>query len=372
VLKPFSPRRARGLGAARGGPGRTGPKGPTIRDVARRAGVSIATVSRVQRGSAPVAERTRRRVEDAIRALRYTPSRLGRSLAERRHAALGIVFPDLSGPYFGEVIHGFEVAAGDAEHGVLILSTHGREAAAERVRELASRVDGLLVLGRTVPDSAIAELRRTGVPMVLLARPAVASADSIRAENRRTAEQLTRHLITRHRHRRIAYLGDPGGSPDGAERWEGFLAAHRAARVERPGEPVASSYREQEGYAAAHAALERRPQPTALFCANDEIALGAYAAAQERGLAIGRALAITGWDDIPLARHLSPPLTTVRQPMRELGARGARALERRITERMNGDRPGPPVEEVLGTRLVLRASCGCRQGSRPSSGGALQ
>lgn len=329
-------------------------------------------MSRVQRGSAPVAERTRRRVEEAIRALRYTPSRLGRSLAERRHAALGIVFPDLSGPYFGEVIHGFEVAAGDAEHGVLILSTHGREAAAERVRELATRVDGLLVLGRTVPDSTIAELRRTGVPVVLLARPAVAGVDSVRAENRQAAEELTRHVIARHGHRRIAYIGDPDGSPDGAERWEGFVAAHRALGIERPLEPMPSSYREQEGYAAAHAALGDSRRPTALFCANDEIALGAYAAAQERRVAIGRALAITGWDDIPLAPHLSPPLTTVRQPMRELGARGARVLERRIKERMDGGRSRPPVEEVLGTRLVIRASCGCRRSSRPSSGGGLQ
>lgn len=104
--------------------------GATIRDVARQAGVSIATVSRVHRGSAPVAEPTRRRVEAAIAELRYTPSRLGRSLAERRHQAMGIVFPDLAGPYFSEVIGGFESVAGDDGHGVLILSTHGREAAA--------------------------------------------------------------------------------------------------------------------------------------------------------------------------------------------------------------------------------------------------
>ncbi|HEX2222145.1 MAG TPA: LacI family DNA-binding transcriptional regulator [Candidatus Limnocylindria bacterium] len=336
--------------------------------MARRAGVSVATVSRVQRRSAPVRERTRRRVEDAIAELRYTPSRLGRSLAERRHAALGIVFPDLSGPYFSEVIHGFELAAADAEHGVLILSTHGREAAAERVGDLATRVDGLLVLGRTVPDSVIERLRATGVPVVLLARPSVAGADSVRAENSTAAEQLAGHLIARHGHRRIAFLGDPDGSPDGAERWAGFVAAHRAVGSEPYAGPIRSSYREREGFAAAHAALQDPEPPTALFCANDEIALGAYAAAQERGLRIGRRLAITGWDDIALARHVSPPLTTVEQPMRELGMRGARVLERRIRERKSGVPPGAPVEEVLGTRLVIRASCGCRR----SQGGTAQ
>jgi LacI family transcriptional regulator len=331
--------------------------GPTIHDVARVAAVSIATVSRVQRGSAPVGEDMRRRVEAAIAELCYTPSRLGRSLAERRHAALGIVFPDLSGPYFSEIIRGFEAEAADAAHGVLILSTHGRQAAVDLVRDLAGRVDGLLVLGRTVPDAAIGQLRAAGLPVVLMARPAVGDADTIRAENRRAATRLAQHLIE-HGHRTIAFLGDPGSSPDGAERWTGFVAAHRKAGLTPPAGPVPSQYREQEGYAAAQAALSVSPRPTAMFCANDEIALGAYAAAQEAGLVIGPELAISGWDDIPLARHLSPPLTTVHQPMHELGVRGARILTERITDR-GSDGAAAPVRAVLTTRLVIRASCGC-------------
>lgn len=333
--------------------------GPTIRDVARRAQVSIATVSRVHRGSAPVGDATRHRVESAISELRYTPSRLGRSLAERRHAALGIVFPDLSGPYFSEVIRGFESEAGDDDHGVLILSTHGREALAERVHDLAARTDGLLILGRTVPDAIIAELRAAGRPIVLLARPPVADADTIRAENAGAAEGLATHLLD-HGRRSLAFLGDPDGSPDGAERWDGFLAAHRAAGIDPPGGPVPSSYREQEGYAAARAALDEPVRLDALFCANDEIALGAYAAAQERGVDIGTELAITGWDDIGTARHLSPPLTTVRQPMEELGARGARALRARINDGWRGGSRAP-LQLLLATQLVLRASCGCGQ-----------
>jgi LacI family transcriptional regulator len=165
----------------------------------------------------------------------------------------------------------------------------------------------------------------------------------------------------------MAFLGDPGSSPDGAERWTGFVRAHRRAGLTPPAQPIPSLYREQEGYAAARAALSVSSRLTSLFCANDEIALGAYAAAQEAGLAIGPELAISGWDDIPLARHLSPPLTTVHQPMRELGVRGARILTQRITDQ-GSDGAASPVRAVLTTRLVIRASCGCS----PSEGGTAR
>jgi len=339
----------------------------TIRDVARRAGVSVATVSRVHHGSAPVAGETRERVKAAISELDYTPSHLGQSLARRCHAALGIVIPDLSGPYFAEVLRGFEDVATREGEAVVVLSTDGREAPAERIRILAARVDGLLVLGRTVPDETIAELRSAGRPVVLLARPPVGDADSIRAENREAAQKLTSHLILDHGHRQIAFIGDPASSPDGAERWDGFLAAHRAAELPAPLPAVPSQYREQEGYAAVEALLGERTGVTALFCANDEIALGAYAASGEAGLRIGVDIAITGWDDVPVARHVSPSLTTVHQPLHELGARGARALRERVTREVTGA-PEAPIHEVLGSRLVIRASCGCH----PNEGGLSQ
>src|SRR5829696_4482169 len=178
----------------------------TIYQVAERAGVSIATVSRVLRGTATVAPGTRRRVESAVADLQFTPSRSARSLAEGQHAADGIVFPDLSGPYFAEVVLGHEEVA--AEHGrtVLILSTHGRQAAREMVLDLASRVDGLVVLGRTVDDDVLADLAAKGLPLVLLARDPVPGADSAATENLHSAEELTRHLVGDHGYRSIAFL----------------------------------------------------------------------------------------------------------------------------------------------------------------------
>lgn len=333
-------------------PGRRGRA--TIYEVARRAGVSIATVSRVQRGTTPVTAGTRLRVEVAIEALRYTPSQMARSLAEGRHGASGIVFPDLSGPYYAEVIIGYEEAAARADQSVLILATHGRDRSRQMVLDLASRVDGLVVMGRTVDDDAIAALEAQGLPVVLLARPPAGSFDSVRAENSAAAELLVGHLVDVDGHRALAFLGDPDTSPDVAERWVAVRDGARARGVRVT--LVACPFRESEGHAAAAALLDAADRPDALVCANDEVALGAITAAQERDISIPEQIAVTGWDDIGTARFVSPALTTVRQPMRELGARAAEAL----LERLRGDRTSPR-HEVLPTEVVIRASCGSHE-----------
>ena len=326
----------------------------TIYEVARRAGVSIATVSRVQRGTAPVSDDARERVLRAIDELRYQPSPIGRSLAEGRHGASGIVFPDLSGPYYSEVIRGFEEQAAQAGQAVLILATHGRQQALTLVRDLAARVDGLVIMGRTVSDDVVRSLTSTGLPIVLLARPPAGDgADTVRAENVESATRLTTHLLA-HGHRSIAFIGDPGSSPDASERWVGFVEAFRRAGLPAPDAPIRGSFREAGGYGGAAYALDSGPAPTALVCANDEMALGAYRACQERGLRIPHDIAVTGWDDIPAARFVAPSLTTVRQPLWDLGAFAARAL----LERVRGGRKSA-VHEVLPTNLVVRASCGC-------------
>jgi LacI family transcriptional regulator len=325
--------------------------GATIYQVAERADVSIATVSRVLRGTAPVAAATGARVEAAMAALRFTPSRLGVSLAERHHAANGIVFPDLSGPYFAEVVLGYEEVAAEVGRSVLILSTHGRQAAREMVLDLAARVDGMVVLARTVDDEVIAEVLGKNIPVVVVARDRVRGADSVNAENEHSAEALGAHLAA-HGHRSFAFMGDPEISADAYHRWTGLTRALRAHGVNVPQRPVACPFDEDGGREAAAVLLGTDP-PDALVCANDEIALGAITAAEQMGIRIPDDLAVTGWDDVMAARHSRPGLTTVRQPMRQLGAWAAR----RLHERLGGD-TSAPRHEVLPTQLVVRASCG--------------
>jgi LacI family transcriptional regulator len=344
---------------ARERPGRTRLNGSThagqnvtIYQVAARAGVSITTVSRVMRDSGPVAADTRHRVLDAIDTLRFIPSRLGRGLAERRHAANGIVFPGLSGPYYSEVLAGYEHVANELGRSVLILSTHGREAVRPKVLDLASRVDGLVIFGRTVRDEVVDEVVAMGVPVVLLARPAMPGIDAITTENYESAGRLTSHLLG-HGYRRLVFVGDPGGSSDAAARWEGVCdtLADRGIKARRP---ELCGYESDLGQAAAYKLLVRpRGRPQALICANDEIALGAMMAADQLGLQVPTDVAITGWDDIMAARHAGVGLTTVRQPMRSLGGRAARALD----EQINRARPAPS-QDILDTELVIRGSCG--------------
>jgi LacI family transcriptional regulator len=323
----------------------------TIYDVARRAGVSIATVSRVLRQSAPVQDATRRRVEDAVDALGFVPSRLGVSLAERRHAANGVVFPDLSGPYFAEVVLGYEEVTSRLGRSVLILSTREQDDAEAAVRDLASRVDGLALFDGTVGEDVVGSIVAGGVPVVLLARPELAGADAVATENTASAERLAEHLLG-HGHRRLAFLGDPGHSFDVQERFAG-VAGVLARHGLPPPTPVPCSSGEASARAAAAALLGSGDRPDAVVCGNDERALAALLAAEDLGLAVPGDVAVTGWDDILAARHARPALTTVRQPMRELGAWAARALD----ERIRGQRAAP-AKEQLPTRLVVRASCG--------------
>lgn len=324
----------------------------TIYEVAKHAGVSIATVSRALRGSHLVNPDTRQRVLAAAEQLRFTPSRLGRSLAQRQHAATGIVFPDLAGPYYAEVVLGCEEVAAELGRSMLILATHGRPNADQLVLDLATRVDGMVVMGRTVADDLVARISETGLPMVLLARPPVASVHTINAENRQSAHALASHLAD-HGHRRFAFLGDPDASPDVANRYAGLSTALTNAGIAVP-EPIRCHFDLESGTAAAAKLLRAGTRPEVLVCANDEIALGAVTAATDRGLRVPADLAVTGWDDIMAARFTG--LTTVAQPMRELGATAAQRLHEQLA---TPDRnPEGPREETLPTRLVIRTSCG--------------
>lgn len=315
----------------------------TIRDVAREAGVSIATVSRVMRDSASVRPDTRDRVLGVAQRMEFVPSQLGRQLAERRHAANGIVFPDLSGPYYAEVVLGYEAVAAELGRSVLILSTHGRPDAERKVLEMAERCDGLVVLTRTVGDDVVERLAKRGVKVVLVARPAIPAADSVKVDNERSAVRLAEHLLEQGV-RRLLFVGDPAASSDVAERWDVLTATDGLDLSLLP----VGDYDEATGAAAADD-VDASDLPDAIACANDELALGLLGRLAERGVRVPDDVLVTGWDDVMAARYAG--LTTVRQPMRALGETAARLLD----ELVSGTRT-EPRHELLETDLVIRSS----------------
>lgn len=330
-------------------------KGVTLQQVADHAGVSTATVSRVARGIGQVSAPTRAKVIAAITELGFRPSHLGRALAARRHGALGVVLPGLSGPYHSEVIAGFEQEAVASRLSVLILGTHLLKEARELVLDMADRVDGIAVLGGSIPDEVVDELLIRDCPVVQLAGRHRSGIRTVRAEGVQAVRALTRHLIADHGYEHLAFVGNPTGSPDGEARWHGFRLAHQDAGRPLPQTPVRVGHDQPGGLIAAETLFNaERRRPRAVVCVNDETALGVLVSALGRGLSVPGDVAITGFDDVTAARLTAPGLTTVRQPMRELGVRTVRTLQAVIE--------GAVVlstDEVLPSEIVLRASCGC-------------
>jgi LacI family transcriptional regulator len=335
---------------------------PTLKLIAERAGVSIATASRVARGIGQVSPETRTRVLTAIEMLGYQPDHAGRALVNRRRAALGIVLPGTAGPYYADVISGFERETVSARLGMLILGTHLIRQVDDLALEMAGRVDGIAIFGGALPDAVVQRIAARGVAVVMLAQPPVDGIPAVRVDNVAPTAVLTRHLIEEHGYTPLAFLGSPEGSPDVGERWAGFQAGHRQLGLEPPTAPLAGGMTQADGARALDALLQRGDLPRALVCANDELALGVLTAARIHGLRVPDDLALTGWDNIHMGDLVAPSLTTVHQPIAELGAVAARMLLALIEGRSVSH------DTLLPTTNIYRESCGCSR--RPASAGA--
>lgn len=336
----------------------------TIRDVARAAGVSIATVSRVYADSGTVSEESVRRVLAAGARLDYWPNSAARSLTMSRTGTLGVLLPDIHGEFFSEVIRGIDQAAGEQRFQVIVSGSHTHaDALVSMGRSLRGRVDGLIVMA---PDEActpvISQLART-YPIVVLNSPAgCVSCDSISTANFEGAHLLVRHLLSLG-HRRIAILRGPAGNVDAEDRRQGYRAALREAGLEPDlALEIAGDFSESSGYVAAEALLRHVAEVDAVFATNDCMAIGLLSALHDRGVRVPADVALAGFDDIAVARYLNPPLTTVRVDAFQLGQR---AVALWLAHRHDRSAERGPIREVLPVRLVVRGSCGWR----PSVGG---
>ncbi|WP_158609519.1 LacI family DNA-binding transcriptional regulator [Cellulomonas triticagri] len=331
----------------------TPPARPTIRDIAREAGVSVATVSRVTHDDPRVVPETKRRVQEVIDRLGYRPSALGRALSYQRTLTLGIALPGLGGPYFAQLIEGAESVA--VERGVVInvVGTHLRPDAADAVRQLAERTDGLIVAGGTLSEDDVADLAASGRVVVVAGdQPGV---PCVVTDGRAAAAELVRHLVEAHGHRRLRFVGEPDGSPDTAWRYAGFRDVLAERGLTEAGEPLRLGLDVRSGAVAARLLHDEGVLPDALVCGNDELATGMLATLPGLGHRIPTDVAVTGFDDQALAEIASPRLTTVHQPVADLGALAAAGA-------LGGDLP---ARTTLPTRLVVRESCGCTQEGAP-------
>ena len=324
----------------------------TIYSVAERAGVSIATVSRVLSGTAVTSPEATERVLKAAHELAYVPQNSAKSLASARYQTHAVVIGSLDGPYYSELLLGYEeVAARHDQELLLVVADLPRRA--RTLADLRARVDGVMIAQMDIPAEEIAALAAL-IPVVVVGRTRLEGCDVVISESTDTANALTRHLIDVHGRRRLVFVGDPDQSSDVAARHAGFQAALTESGLDPVAEPLRVPYTEQGGDAAVALVLGLPSRPDALVCANDEVALALGAGLRRRSIVPGADLSQTGWDDVTAARYLRPGLTTARQPLREMGGRAAELLHRRV-----GGSAGPVGQHVLATEAVIRQSCGC-------------
>ena len=335
-------------------------KKATVYTVAEHAGVSIATVSRTLAGSRKVAPSTRQRVMQAIEDLNFEPNPSARRLAYKKTETIALVFPDISGPFYSTVIRGVEQAAGRRDHNVLIYGTHGKEGSGRYLRTLSSKVDGLIIMPRSVDEESLWSLERQGVPFVLLGHSnGQMQCSAIAVNNEAGAYKAATHLL-QHGHQRIGIITGPEDSPDNRGRLQGYRKALLAGGISIPQTMlVSANFKYEEGRNAIHRLLEATSPPTAVLAANDEMAIGALDAALQKGLRVPEDIAVIGFDDIQMAALTRPAWTTVRQPMQLLGEAAVTLLFERLQNPEALSR-----EELLETELVIRQSCGC---SAPSN-----
>ena len=326
----------------------------TMKDVAREAHVSIATVSRAFNGGDSITDSTRERILDIAKKLRFVPHSGARSLITRRTETIGVLLPDLFGEFFSEIIRGIDQAARVRKLHLLVSSSHGDSAeAAAAIRAMRGRVDGLLIMSPHVDAEFLADNLPHDLPTVLMnTRVDGSTHASFTVDNHGGAFAMVRHLIGRG-HTRIALIAGPENNFEAQERLRGYQDALRehlsgSAELVLPG-----NFTEESGWRAGNQIMVLAKRPTAIFAANDMMAIGCLFALSEAGIKVPDDIALAGYDDIPIARFITPPLTTVRVRIAELGSL---ALERLALAIDNPDRISTSPQ-TLRCELVVRNSC---------------
>ncbi|HEU4453801.1 MAG TPA: LacI family DNA-binding transcriptional regulator [Longimicrobium sp.] len=334
------------------------PRSITTHDVARKAGVSQATVSLVLGGNprARVAAATRERVLLAAEELGYRPNMLARGLVRGKSYAVGVVVPDLSNPFFLDVVTGVQRVAAEAGYAVLPGDTRETTPARHLEALRARLVDGVVIDGlgaAGLPDDVLAEMKVVLVDEPSERWPGVAS--DTQAAGRLAAE----HLVGLG-HRLIAFIGPATDAHGFRMRERGFFRALSAVGIALPTQRlVRAAPTVAGGMAAMKQLLASSERPTGVFCANDLVAAGALKACLTAGIAVPGTMSIIGCDDVEMARVVTPELTTVAVPARELGARAARLLLRQL----EGKEATPGLSKPLPVRLIVRGTTGKPQGT---------
>jgi LacI family transcriptional regulator len=323
----------------------------TMREVAKAAGVSVATASRALNGLSNVTRETREKIEAAATALDYVPHSGARNLTRQQTDTIGVILPDLFGEFFSEIIRGIDIIVHGVGKNMLLGNMHGSpEEATAAIRSMRGRVDGLLVMPPNSSADTIGSALHRSIPTVLLnARPKDGATPYVTVDNYAGARMVTEHLIDQGA-QRIVHIAGPAGNRDATERKRGYLDA-LSARL--PGvTPIVlpGDFREDAGREAARLLLAGQMTFDAVFAGNDLMAVELMSELRQAGLEIGTDVLVAGFDDIPLARYVTPQLTTVHSDITRLGSTGALMVLRMLSGEELGSESGLTIAPTLAVR----------------------
>lgn len=334
---------------------------PTIRDIAEAANVSTAAVSYVINGKPGVSDRTRRKILRIMREMNYRPNAQARGLATRRTEMLGLMIPDITDPFYVNIVSGVEAEANRLGYTLNLCTTHGDSERERNVAEiLTSRlVDGVIVMAYRLTPAELRELSEGHVPIVMIDDPeAAGQLPSIIVNNVALGRTAATYLL-KLGHRRIGFIHGVEGSSSSAARYEGYTQALESHGIQP--DPVLverGDFSYAGGLEAARKLLSLPDRPTAIFAANDQMAFGLMNAAAQMGLSVPGDVSVIGVDDIEAAALVVPGLTTLRQPTREMGACAVQILERMIKAQQElGGADEAIGQRVFEAELIVRGSC---------------
>jgi LacI family transcriptional regulator len=335
----------------------------TLEEIARVAGVSPSTVSRILNGTARVLPAKQQAVEEAIARFNYRPNVLARSLASGRTKTIGVLTQAVSSPFYAEWLRGIEEALYEPGFTPIFVSSrwHVDEEKARLDEFIARRVDGIILLHAQLDEATLTDYSRHS-PMLVLGRSVQNGAmlAGLPIDNQQGARDATRHLIEQG-HRAIAFIAGPGSHEDAVERLDGYRIALEEAGIGFDADLVEQGdYLETGGLAAMERLMARRPSFSAVFCANDQTAYGARLAMFRRGVRVPEDVSLVGFDDLPTSSYMTPPLTTVRQPTYEIGRLAAQSILQMIRKQAIAL---SPIPLTLVTRETTR-----RVGPPPGNG----
>lgn len=331
----------------------------TIFDVAKRANVSIGTVSRVLNNRDRVSVKTRERVLQAIRELDFHSNAFAQGLASQQTDTIGLVIPQVNDPFYFGIVRGIEDTVTPAGYSLLIASQPHHTSENHYMRLFRrGHVDALILTAIDVSPDEIREMKRSELPVILVQQDAGKLVSVVQIDNYSGAVAMTEHLLG-HGYQRITYITGTDHTPDNKERIRGIRDTLAAHNLSLPDTMIfRGDYLRGSGTSAMQQILALPQRPDAVFAGNDQMAADAIVAAQECGLRVPEDIAVVGFDDIPLASYVSPALTTVHQPIYEQGVYAARTA---LDMLKSGDKKQPmtPPRIILPTTLVIRRSCGC-------------